>query len=136
LLAYHLFAASGHVPGGHAAAGTGLHRAVHHQGRGAAAATVPAATIRSPAQYGHRVTIRLTAVEDCWVEFTTPAGAYLSQSIVAGGTSRRWVFRHAVDMRVGNPGAIRLTVDGRHPLPPGTVQPVTLRLGLGGKISS
>ena len=136
LLAYHLFAASGHVPGGHAAAGIGLHRAVHRQDRGAAAATVPAATIRSPARYGHRVTIHLSAIEDCWVEFTTPAGVYLSQSVVAGGTSRRWVFGHAVDMQLGNPGGIRLTVDGRHPLPPGTAHPVTLRLGMGGKISS
>jgi len=87
-------------------------------------------------RYAHKVVIHLTAMEDCWVEFTSPAGAGLSQSIVAGGTSQRWVFRHAVDMRLGNPGGIRLTVDGKHPLPPGTVEPITLRLGLGDKISS
>ena len=69
------------------------------------------------------------------MEFTTPAGAYLSQSIIAGGTSHQWAFRHPVDLRLGNPGGIRLTVDGRHPLPPGTVEPITLRLGLGAKIS-
>jgi len=39
-------------------------------------------------------------------------------------------------MRLGNPGGIRLTVDGKNPLPPGTTQPITLRLGLRGKISS
>ena len=51
-------------------------------------------------------------------------------------TTASRVFRHAVDMRLGNPGGIKLTVDGKHSLPPGTVQPITLRLGLGGKISS
>jgi hypothetical protein len=77
----------------------------------------------------------LAAIEDCWVGFTTPGGAYLSQAYVVAGHSRRWVFRHAVDMRLGNPSGIRLTVDGKHPLLPGP-QPVTLRLGLGGgKIS-
>jgi Helix-turn-helix domain/RodZ C-terminal domain len=136
LLAYHLFAASGRVPPRHPVAGPGPHRVLHHQGRSAAPATVPAAAIPSPARYRHKVTIRLTAAEDCWVEFTTPAGVYLSQSIVAGGTSRRWIFRHAVDMRLGNPGGIRLTVDDQHPLPPGTAQPITLRLSPGGKISS
>jgi cytoskeletal protein RodZ len=136
VVAYQLVAAPGPAPAGHAAARTVLHRAVHHRGRGAAAATVPAAAIPPPARYAHKVSIHLTAIEDCWVEFTTPAGAHLSQSIVAGGTSRRWVFRHAVHMRLGNPGGITLTVDGRHPLPPGTAEPITLRLGLGGKISS
>jgi len=61
---------------------------------------------------------------------------HLSQSAVAGGTSRRWVFRHAVDMRLGNPRGTRLIVDGEHPLPPGTGEPITLKLGRGGKISS
>lgn len=135
VVAYHLVAAPGPAPAGHSAARTVLHRAGHHRGRGAAAAS-PAAASPPPARYPHTVSIDLTAIEDCWVGFTTPAGAYLSQSIVAGGTSRRWVFRHAVDMRLGNPGGITLTVDGRHPLPPGTAEPITLRLGLGGKISS
>jgi hypothetical protein len=39
-------------------------------------------------------------------------------------------------MRLGNPGAIRLTVDGKNPLPPGTADPITLSLGLNDKISS
>jgi hypothetical protein len=122
------------VPARRPAAGTGLHRPF---------ITTPAAPGRpqqpalpAPARYAHKVAIRLTAIEDSWVEFTTPAGAYLSQSIIAGGMSQRWAFRHAVDLRLGNPGGIRLTVDGTHPLPPGTVEPITLRLGLGGKISS
>jgi hypothetical protein len=39
-------------------------------------------------------------------------------------------------MRLGNPGGISLTVDGRNPLPPGTTNPITLSLGLGGSIST
>jgi hypothetical protein len=39
-------------------------------------------------------------------------------------------------MRLGNPGGIRLTVDGKNPLPPGTVEPITLRLRRHGKIST
>ena len=136
LVAYHLFAASHPAPTLRPAAGTRLHRAVDHHARRAGAAAAPAAALPSPARYVHKVAIHLTAIEDCWVEFTTPAGVYLSQSIIAGGTSRQWAFRHAVDLRLGNPGGIRLTVDGKHPLPPGTVEPITLRLGLGGKISS
>jgi hypothetical protein len=101
-----------------------------------AAVVAPAAALPSPARYAHKVAIHLTAIEDCWVEFTSPAGANLSQSIVSGGTSQRWVFRQAVDMRLGNPGGIRLTIDGKHPLPPGTIEPITLRLRLGSKISS
>jgi uncharacterized protein DUF4115 len=81
------------------------------------------------------VVIRLAVVEDCWVEFTTPGGRYLSQSIVAGGTSQRWVFRRAVDMRLGNPGGIKLRVDGSNPVPPGTVEPITLRLHRHGEVS-
>ena len=125
---YYVLAGSHHAPGAPRAPGAGLHRPSHHR-------TGPAAAPLAASRYAHEVVIRLTAIEDCWVEFTTPAGAYLSQSIIAGGTSHQWAFRHPVDLRLGNPGGIRLTVDGTHPLPPGTVEPITLRLGPGAKIS-
>jgi hypothetical protein len=64
------------------------------------------------------------------------AGGYLFLSYVVAGTLKRWAFRHPVNMRLGNPGGIRLTVDGKNPLPPGTANPITLRLGLPGKITS
>jgi uncharacterized protein DUF4115 len=67
------------------------------------------------------------------VGFTTPTGGYLFPSYVVAGTSKRWAFRHPVTMRLGNPGGIRLTVDGTNPLPPGTAHPLTLSLGLPGK---
>ncbi len=86
--------------------------------------------------YAHEVVIRLTAIEDCWVEFTTPGGVYLSQSYVVAGTSKTWTFGYPVDMRLGNPSGISLAVDGRNPLSPGTANPITLSLGLNGNISS
>jgi transcriptional regulator with XRE-family HTH domain len=135
LAAYHAITGSRHVPGATTGAVAGLHRAIHHRPSHAAAPTAPATT---PAlnPYAHKIAIQLKAIEDCWVGFTTPRGGYLSQSYVVGGTSKRWTFRHAVDMRLGNPGGIKLTVDGKNPLLPGTAQPITLSLGLDGKVSS
>jgi hypothetical protein len=86
--------------------------------------------------YANQVVIHLTAIEDCWVEFTTPGGGYLSQSYIVGGASKNWTFGYPVDMHLGNPGGVSLTVDGKNPLPPGTVNPITLSLGLNGNISS
>jgi hypothetical protein len=60
----------------------------------------------------------------------------LFQSYVVAGTRGRWTFWHAVDMRLGNLGGLRRTVDSQNPLPPGTANPVTLSLGPHGKISS
>jgi len=110
-----------------------LHRASH---RHAATPPSPAATTPAPAPYAHKIAIHLIAIEDCWVGFTTPTGSYLFQSYVVAGTSKRWAFRHPVNMRLGDPGGIRLTVDGKNPLLPGTANPITLSLGLHGKISS
>jgi cytoskeletal protein RodZ len=134
LAAYHLLAASHHPAAGHAATGPGPPAAIHRHGHRASAA--PAATTPAPVPYAHTVAIHLRAAEDCWVEFTTPGGRRLFQVVVAGGTAKRWRFRHAVDMRLGNPGGIKLRIDGKNPLPPGTAQPITLRLGPGGKVSS
>ncbi len=85
-----------------------------------------------PAPSAHRVVVGLTATGDCWVQFTTPGGRVLFQSYVAAGASRRWTFRHAVDMQLGNPGGVKLIVNGTSPLPPGTPHPVTVRLGASG----
>jgi hypothetical protein len=129
LAAYHVLSAS-RPPRG-AATAAGLHRATPRP----ATSSPAAATTPVPAPYAHKIVIHLIAAEDCWVGFTTPGGGHLFQSYVVAGTSRRWAFRHAVDMRLGNPGGVKLTVDGHNPLPPGTATAVTLRLRLGGKIS-
>jgi cytoskeletal protein RodZ len=99
----------------------------HHPSAAAAAPSTPAPT---PTHVSHTVVIRLTAIEDCWVEFTTPAGTYLSQDYVVGGSSMTWTFHRNVSMQIGNPGGVLLTVNGKNLGRPGSVgQPVTLSFG-------
>jgi len=91
----------------------------------------------SPTVSGHDWVIQLTAIQDCWVEFTKPDGSYLSQAYIVGGTVKTWTFHRAVDMRIGNPGGIRLTVNGKNLGEPGTQgQPVTLSFAPGRKLPS
>jgi cytoskeletal protein RodZ len=133
LAAYHVISTR-HAPRAPAAAargGTAAHRHTGHPRPHPAPRPSPAV-----APYAHSTVIQLAAIEDCWVEFTTPGGGYLSQAYVTGGTSRTWTFSYAVDMRLGNPGGITLTIDGKNPLPPGTADPITLSLGLNDQISS
>lgn len=102
----------------------------HHPSATAAPST-PAPT---PTHVSNTVVIRLTAIEDCWVGFTTPSGAYLSQDLVIGGSSKTWRFRHAVTMQIGNPAGILLTVNGKKLGSPGSTGPVTLSFGPGKKL--
>ena len=110
-------------PGGHTPVAA---PPTHHPSTKATPST-PAPT---PTHVSHTVVIRLTAIEDCWVEFTTPAGVYLSQDLVVGGSRMTWTFHRNVTMQIGNPGGILLTVNGKNLGRPGSVgQPVTLSFG-------
>lgn len=74
-----------------------------------AAAGTPAPGAGSP-----DVVISLTAVtEACWADLTTPGGATIFQGMVDPGNSMTWTERRAVTLRLGNPGAVTLTVDGK-----------------------
>jgi hypothetical protein len=115
--AYLLVAGPGRTHGGTGAA------AGHHS-RPTASASVPPASPH-PAS---GLVVRLTAIQNCWIEFTTPGGGYLFQSDLMAGTARTWTFHRAVDMRLGNPSGVMLTVNGTHPLRPGQTNPVTLSL--------
>jgi cytoskeletal protein RodZ len=107
-----------------------------HRGAPSAAHSAPAPSA-GPTQASRTVVIQLTAIEDCWVEFTTPGGRYLSQAYVVGGSTKTWTFRHVVTMQIGNPGGILLTVNGKNLGRPGAPgQPVTLSLGPGTKLPS
>jgi len=109
-------------PGGHAPVAA---PPSHHPSATAAPSTpAPTAT-----HVSHKVVIRLTAIEDCWVGFTTPSGAYLSQDYVAGGSSMTWTFHRDVTMQIGNPAGVLLTVDGKKLGSPGSAGPVTLSFG-------
>jgi cytoskeletal protein RodZ len=99
----------------------------HHH---AATAAHPSARPTATPAHRHTVVIQLTALQDCWVEFTRPGGQYLSQALVVGGSTKTWTFRHAVTMQIGNPGGILLTVNGTKLGRPGSPgQPVTLSFG-------
>jgi cytoskeletal protein RodZ len=126
--------------------GYGVFRLVDHgsPSRPLASGTHPKAS-KSPASspsptpaaaHRRRLTIRLTATQDCWVQFTKPHGQFLFQAYVLSGSTRTWHFKHAVSMQIGNPGGIVLTVNGKDLGHPGTYgQPVTLNFGPGEKLS-
>jgi cytoskeletal protein RodZ len=78
------------------------------------------------------VVIHLTAIQDCWVQLSTAAGKTIFSGTIYGGTGKRWVEHRAVSLRLGNPGGIALTVNGKHLGSPGNSgQPVTLSFGPG-----
>jgi Helix-turn-helix domain/Domain of unknown function (DUF4115) len=131
---YKLISGPRHAPPANPAAAIRAGSGTHH--RGAHGTGHPAPTPAAVSPYAHEVVVSLTASQDCWVGFTTPGGGYLTQAYVVAGTSKSWTFGYAVQMRLGNPGGISLSVDGRNPLPPGTTNPITLSLGLGGSIST
>lgn len=89
----------------------------------------PSSSSPTDASYSRELVIKLVVKSaPCWVEFTRyPGGAYVTQQYLQAGQRRTWRFKHAVSMQIGNPGAVVLTVNGRHRLSPGAqVTPVTL----------
>lgn len=121
LVAYQFIAIGGHAPGARNKQEANVASGRHH-------AVLPPTPNPSSAPSAHLVVVKLRAIEDCWVEFTTASGGYLFQSYVAAGTSKEWTFRHGVDMQLGNPGGVALRVNGANPLPPGISHPITLTL--------
>lgn len=92
---------------GHAAAAGREPHSAHHA---AHKHTAPAAAHHAP----RHVVISVTAVsEPCWAELTTRHGAVIFEGIIGPGTSRTWKERRAVTLRLGNPAAVTLRVDGR-----------------------
>jgi len=80
----------------------------------------------SPTPTSHDVVIQLTANEDCWVLLTSPDnGAQIFMGVIPAGSSRTFTEKKAVDVRLGNPGGVVLTVNGQRQNPNSTV-PVTL----------
>src|SRR5882724_6629573 len=103
--------------------GFGAYRLVSHDGGGSGAKPAAAPT---PTPTTHNVVIELTATEDCWVLLTSPGdGAQLFMGVIPAGSSRTWTEKKAVDVRLGNPGGVVLTVNGQRQNPDSTV-PVTL----------
>ena len=84
-----------------------------------------------PPTLANDVVIHLSATENCWVELTTSAGRQIYQGVVSAGSSMHWTEKQAVDLMLGNPGGVSLTVNGKNPVPAGSTNPVTLSLGPG-----
>jgi cytoskeletal protein RodZ len=62
----------------------------------------------------HDVVIKLTAVEDCWVQLTRASdGSQIYMGVIPAGSSMTWTERLAVQMKLGNPPGVVLTVDGK-----------------------
>jgi cytoskeletal protein RodZ len=116
-VAYLLVAGPGRTP-----AGTSASNRQHSRPTAA-----PSSRSASPLAPGTLV-VRLDATQNCWVGFTTLRGGYLFQTYLVAGTVRTWTFHRAVEMRLGNPSGVMLTVNGAHPLRPGQINPVTLSL--------
>ena len=78
-----------------------------------------------------RLDIRLVATQDCWVQLTTTAGRNIFSGTVYAGSSMNWLERRPVSMVIGNPTGVKVRVNGKNPVPAGSVTTVTLRLRTG-----
>ncbi len=133
---YHEVTSSGtkspHNPPGASAAGV-THSSSHQR----AASKSPARATPTPAAtpaaqpYANEVVISLTATQACWVQLTTTSGTQVYEGIVNAGSTMHWTEKQAVSLRLGNPGGVSLTVNGRSKAAGSNHQPVTLSLGLG-----
>ena len=88
---------------------------VSHPATTSATPTVHPSPSPSPTPTRSDVVIQLTANEDCWVLLTRQSdGSQIFMGVVPAGSSRTWTVKRAVDMRLGNPPGVVLTVDGKH----------------------
>ena len=105
--------------------GFGTYRLVSHHSRNtpprpvAAPSHQPTASAKptahpSPTPTSHDVVIQLTATEDCWVLLTRQRdGAQIFMGVIPAGSSRTWTEKQAVQMQLGNPPGVVLTVNGQ-----------------------
>ena len=93
--------------------------------------TAPQPTNTTSPVLTNAVVIHLTASENCWVDLTTTSGHQIYSGVVKAGSFMHWTEKQAVDLMLGNPGGVALTVNGKNPVPAGSTNPVTLSLGPG-----
>ncbi|MGH3158792.1 MAG: helix-turn-helix domain-containing protein [Streptosporangiaceae bacterium] len=120
---YHAVSSSGH-PASPSASSQHIPAPVSHPTSHSPSPTASAST----ATYRRVLVVKLVVKSaQCWVEFTTLDGGYLTQDTLAPGQTKTWTFRRAVSMEIGNPGAVVLTVNGHGRGSPGPVgNPITL----------
>jgi len=77
------------------------------------------------------VVIKLVANQDCWVLLTRHSdGSQIYMGVVPAGSSMTWTEKTAVDMRLGNPPGVVLTVNGKRQ-PTNVLNPETLNFSPG-----
>jgi cytoskeletal protein RodZ len=91
----------------------------------------PSPTPTPQVHHSHKLHIRLTATQDCWVQLTSASGATLFSGMVYAGNSMNWTEKHRVTMLLGNPAGVKVRVNGKNPVPRGSVSMVTLSLHAG-----
>jgi cytoskeletal protein RodZ len=89
-----------------------------------------AKTPKGTHQVTHRLKIKLTATQPCWVSLTTKTGQTLFQGMVYPGQVKRWSEGHPVSLQLGNPAGVKVVVNGKNKIARGVTQPVTLALAL------
>jgi cytoskeletal protein RodZ len=120
---YHVVSSSGSPRHMASAAHTvQVHPASHPSPKSAAPSPSHAATRRGD------VVIQLNAVQDCWVLLTNAQGTQLYNGVVSAGSAKTWTEKHPVDLRLGNPGGVVLTVNGKKHST-ATALPITLSIG-------
>ncbi len=121
--------------------GFGAYRLVSHHGRANAVASSthrPTASAKptvhpspSPTVTSSDVVIHLTANQDCWVLVTdNSSGSQIYMGVIPAGSSMTWTEKQAVSVRLGNPGGVVLTVNGKRQNPNSNT-PVTLSFSPG-----
>jgi len=123
--------------------GFGAYRLVSHHSRTSAVAgptqrptarakpTAHPSLSPSPKPTSSDVVIKLTANEDCWVLLTRgSSGSQIYMGVIPAGSSMTWTEKQAVNVRLGNPGGVVLTVNGKRQNPNSTT-PVTLSFSPG-----
>lgn len=80
-----------------------------------------------------RLSIRITARQNCWVVITSlKTGKTIFAGMVYAGASVRWQEKHSVRLEVANPAAVVVSVNGsKNKIRHGVTQPVYLNLALG-----
>jgi cytoskeletal protein RodZ len=76
--------------------------------------------------------IKLTAVRNCWVGLTNTSGKQVYQGLITAGNTMTWREQHPVNMVIGNPAGIELTVNGKTETP-NSLQVVTVSINPSGK---
>jgi cytoskeletal protein RodZ len=79
----------------------------------------------------HQLNISVTASQNCWVQLTSVSGQTIFSGMLYAGSSMHWTEKQAVSMVLGNPSGVQVSVNGRNPVPAGSVNVVTLNLQAG-----